>query len=74
MPRSLRLPFVAVMLLVLGAMPGCAWFESLKGNGFPEWSDKLGDGARGRNPEAEPSGFFTDRRSEQIEKNLGGGF
>ena len=46
----------------------------MKGDGFPEWTDTLGGGVRSANPNAKPSGFFTDRRSEQIEKSLGGGF
>jgi hypothetical protein len=69
--------------LVLVAAVGCTslsgcqwnqWSETIKGSGFPTWSDSIGAGARGNNPEAKPSGFFTDRRSEQIEQNLGGGF
>ena len=31
----------------------------------------MGSGVRG-NKDSKPSGFFTDRRSEQIEKDLGG--
>ena len=46
----------------------------MKGDGFPESSDSLGGGIRGANPNAKPSGYFTDRRSEQIEQSLGGGF
>lgn len=53
---------------------GCRWTDTLKGEGFPAWSETMGAGARGNGPEAKPSGFFTDRRSEQIEQNLGGGF
>ena len=53
---------------------GCQWREQLKGDGFPAWSESLGAGARGQDSDARPSGFFTDRRSEQIERNLGGGF
>jgi len=48
------------------------FWESLKGNGFPEWSDKLGASTRGPAAANKPSGFFTDRRSEQIERDLGG--
>lgn len=72
-----RLLLFALALTLLSAA-GCkspqAWLESMKGDGFPEWSDNLGGGVRGANPNAKPSGFFTDRRSEQIEKSLGGGF
>ena len=54
------------------ATPRQMW-ESLKGDGFTGWSDDMASGIR-RNKDAKPSGFFTDRRSEQIEKSLGGGF
>lgn len=49
----------------------CAGCERYKGAGFPQWNQSLG-GMRGNGGEAKSSGFFTDRRSEQIEKNLGG--
>ena len=65
-------------LLIVAALSavGCTmsprqYWESLKGEGFPEWSEKMG-GVRGDTKSAQPSGFFTDRRSEQIEKDLGG--
>jgi hypothetical protein len=67
-------------LMTCACLSGCQgnpwsqWNETIKGNGFPAWNSALGEGARGSNPEAKPSGFFTDRRSEQIEQNLGGGF
>jgi hypothetical protein len=68
---------IALGLLLLAASPGCQWagnyYDSLKGEGFPAWSESMG-GARGNNATARPSGFFTDRRSEQIEQSLGGGF
>lgn len=69
---------LAISLLALAALSGCQWsrnyYESLKGEGFPEWSESMGS-ARGKDSAAvQPSGFFTDRRSEQIEKSLGGGF
>jgi hypothetical protein len=73
-PRILLL--VAALLLPMAA--GCQtpqqWFESMKGDGFPEWSDDLSSSVHGQKSKAKPSGFFTDRRSEQIEQNLGGGF
>ena len=47
------------------------YWDKLKGNGFPGWSETMGAGVRGNN-DSKPSGFFTDRRSEQIEKDLGG--
>ena len=76
MSVSRSLLFAASLLLLTAA--GCQtpqqWLDSMKGDGFPEWSDTLGGGVRSANPNAKPSGFFTDRRSEQIEKSLGGGF
>ncbi len=58
---------------LLGALlfsnSGCAWYEQLKGPGFG-YADN--GGMRGKNSDAKPSGFFTDRRSEEIERNLGG--
>jgi hypothetical protein len=65
---------LSVIIAVLFCASGCtmtqrqAW-ESLKGEGFPEWSETAG--MRGAT-NAKSSGFFTDRRSEQIEKDLGG--
>ncbi len=64
---------LAASLCALAA-GGCHWAEGLKGEGFPAWSEAMGEGARGNGASARPSGFFTDRRSEQIEQNLGGGF
>jgi hypothetical protein len=71
-------PLAAICLAAALGLCGCQWtrqqYDSLKGAGFPEWSEKMNGGARGNSPETKPSGFFTDRRSEQIEKSLGGGF
>jgi len=68
--------FAAIVLLLLSS--GCQsprqFWDSLKGEGFPEWSGQMAGGVRGKASDAQPSGFFTDRRSEQIEQNLGGGF
>jgi hypothetical protein len=50
------------------------YWEKLKGDGFPEWSETMSSGVRGNTSGTKPSGFFTDRRSEQIERDLGGGF
>jgi len=70
-------PQFRLLLLALAAMlitPGCTWFDSLRGDGFQTWNQSLGGTMRGNDPAAQPSGFFTDKRSEQIEQNLGGGF
>jgi hypothetical protein len=64
----------AIALLSAGCQTPQQYFESLKGDGFPSWSDTLGNSVRGDAPAAKPSGFFTDRRSEQIEQSLGGSF
>ncbi|MDX1947229.1 MAG: hypothetical protein SFU86_17645 [Pirellulaceae bacterium] len=73
-----RLPLLVAISILALAAPGCQWsretYESLKGEGFPEWNQQLNTSSRGKADDAKPSGFFTDRRSEQIERNLGGGF
>lgn len=70
-----RFPWlIAATLLVCATAPGCAWYNSLRGDGFQSWNETLGGGMRGPTQAAQPSGFFTDKRSDQIEKNLGGGF
>ena len=71
-----------LLLITLAAAlfaPGCTltprqYWESLRGEGFPEWRDKAGSGIRGNASAVKPSGFFTDKRSDQIEQDLGGGF
>jgi len=75
--RSLRLwPLFAVTAVLV--VSGCAnprqYWEALKGEGFPEWNENMAASAGGDASKAKPSGFFTDRRSEQIEQHLGGGF
>jgi hypothetical protein len=67
-----------LIIAALACAEGCTaspWqtWESLKGEGFPGWSESMTAGVRG-NSDAKASGFFTDRRSEQIEKDLGGNF
>jgi hypothetical protein len=66
--RALILASSAVVL----ATGGCQWYESLRGPGFPGWEES--GGVRGKNPEARPSGFFTSRKAEQVEKSLGGDY
>jgi hypothetical protein len=64
-------------LISLGAAVGCTagsrfnW-DTLKGPGFPGWTEPASARAAAGSPAAKSSGFFTDRRSEQIEKDLGG--
>lgn len=76
-PTSRKTASAAALLLMAIALTssGCqgSW-EKLKGPGFSGWSGGMSEGVRGGsdNPETKPSGFFTDRRSEQIEQNLGG--
>ena len=69
------------MLVLAGALAcaGCQttprqYWDSLKGKGFPEWNGAMAGGVRGKPSDAKPNGYFTDRRSEQIEQNLGGDF
>lgn len=59
--------------VLLFASGGCAWFEQLRGPGFPGW-EQNGSSVRGKNSDAKPSGFLYDRRSQQIEQSLGGNF
>ncbi len=61
---------LVIAIAIVAMNGGC---ERYKGAGFPQWNQSLG-GMRGTSKEAKPSGFFTDRRSEQIEQNLGGDF
>lgn len=63
----------AVLLAGCATTPSEYW-QALKGEGFPEWSENMAAGTRGDASKVKPSGFFTDRRSEQIEQHLGGGF
>ena len=71
---------MAGALFLCASLSGCQsnpwgqWNEMIKGNGFTSWNESMSTGVRGKDPNAKPSGFFTDRKSEQIEQNLGGGF
>jgi len=75
---SVRKVCATIALVAAFACAGCQtprqFWDSLKGEGFPEWNNAMGGSVRGKSEGAKPSGFFTDRRSEQIEQNLGGGF
>src|SRR5687767_11600908 len=61
---SLRRGFVRSLFVLLLLIGGCQsprqFWDSLKGEGFPEWNGKMAGGMRGKSPEAKPSGFFTD--------------
>ena len=83
-PRASAAKFVSrIALCLLGSTIaasltlGCSatkplnW-ETLKGPGFPGWSESIAGRARPGGPVPKASGFFTDRRSEQIEQDLGG--
>jgi hypothetical protein len=48
-------------------------YEALRGEGFPQAVHSMSGGLREQS-EAKPSGFFFDKRSDQIEQSLGGGF
>ena len=75
MHAPLRWIVIAPLALVAGsAISGCTWVDSLRGDGFQSWNQALGGQLRGKADATEPSGFFTDSRSDQIERNLGGGF
>jgi hypothetical protein len=79
-PLSLLSPLPLLICLLLVGASGCQtnawqqWNETIKGGGFTSWNESMSTGVRGKDTNAKPSGFFTDRRSEQIEQNLGGGF
>ncbi len=60
-----------VSLLTAGCTTPLNW-ETLKGPGFPGYNDQTTARTRPGTPTPKPSGHFTDRRSEQIEQNLGG--
>jgi hypothetical protein len=70
-----RLPALALVACAsLAFSTGCTvtpqqYFEALKGDGFVDAAT-----VRSTSKDTQPSGFFTDRKSEQIERSLGGGF
>ena len=63
-----------IVLTAVAAFSGCTWMGSLRGDGFQSWNQSLGGQLRSKAEDSQPSGFFTDSRSDQIERNLGGGF
>jgi len=73
--RVLRTSVCAVGFAIIAAgLTGCQWaqthYQSLRGEGFKDYQG--GSSLRGDTGDAKPSGFFTDKRSDQIEQNLGG--
>ncbi len=74
-PRS----WLALALLVSTALQGCGWLNRFKtpegDEAFPAWSQSMGSSVRGSNKQdGKPSGLLFDKRSQEIEKNLGGNF
>lgn len=71
--RLLHKPACALLVACAVSSTGCQWmqtrYQSLRGEGF---KDQTGVSLRGDTTDAKPSGFFTDKRSDQIEQNLGG--
>jgi hypothetical protein len=72
LPGKLLLAYGLLMLAATSS--GCAWLESLRGEGFPEWNETIGENVRKAEPEAKPSGMFFSRKADQIESSLGGNF
>ena len=71
--RLLLKPFCLGLIACALLSTGCQWvntrYQSLRGDGF---KDQGSTSLRGDTADAKPSGFFTDKRSDQIEQNLGG--
>jgi hypothetical protein len=67
--RPLRTLVLFACGLSLLTSSGCQWIDQLKGPGFPGWEEN--QSLRSQNGGGKPSGMFFDRRSEQIESNLG---
>lgn len=68
---------IALLLLIftVASHSGCAWLKNeIGGEEFQPWNSTLGSGMRGDTSKSKHSGFFFDRKSQEIEKSLGGGF
>jgi hypothetical protein len=75
MHASSRLCCLCCLLFNCLGLAGCSTplnWETLKGPGFPGWKEPTSARIQPGTTAPKPSGFFTDRRSEQIEQNLGG--
>ena len=81
-PSTPRLRGLLFLFLLTGvSLSGCGWLSRWKTpvgeEAFPAWSQTMGTSARGKEgekKEAKPSGLLFDKRSAEIEKNLGGNF
>lgn len=62
---------LASLLALPALLSGCKFYEQLRGNGFTA-RETVREKVRGEDADAKPSGFFTDKRSDEIEKHLGG--
>jgi hypothetical protein len=62
---------VLALASLLALLSGCKFYEQLRGNGFAT-RETVSEKIRGEDTDAKPSGYFTDKRSDEIEKHLGG--
>ena len=63
-------PLVVALLLFSSA--GCSYLETMRGDGFSDTREPVSGSVRAGADDAKPSNFFTDKRSDEIEKSLGG--
>ncbi len=66
-----------ILAIAIGSLSGCAWVQdNFGGEGFQPWNSEIGQNVRAKKKQDAPehSGFFLDRKAQQIEENLGGGF
>jgi hypothetical protein len=71
---AVRLRVAACLIAAALMVSGCSWVDPLRGEGFQGWNSGMSSGLRGNTKASKGSGYFFDRRAEEIEKNLGGGF
>ena len=64
--------FARALFFTVLLSTGCGYFDRLKGTGFGGTRAPVSGSVRTNADSAQPSGFFTDKRSDEIEKNLGG--
>ena len=58
--------------LLLFCCGGCSYLETMRGDGFSDTRQPVNGSVRAGADDAKPSNFFTDKRSDEIEKSLGG--